>query len=92
MRMRQIFIGVFLKTSFLSVPPPFESSLIITLQFFLSRNTLIVFYSQFCYITPHQAVMRKLDEKQTAVMVRNAATGTDIRRERIMSTVRKSIE
>ncbi|XP_065208062.1 protein argonaute-2-like isoform X2 [Planococcus citri] len=42
---------------------------------------------EFCAITPNQSVMRKLDEKQTSNMVRNAAKGTDIRKGRIMDTI-----
>lgn len=56
----------------------------------LKEHPLTYYFSiQICTIVPGQAVQKKLDEKQTASMIRFAATGTEERKQKIKNAVDK---
>ncbi|XP_064212606.1 argonaute-2b isoform X2 [Tribolium castaneum] len=52
------------------------------------RESKILLPLEFCTVVGGQAINRKMNENQTSAMIRKAATSTDVRKDKIMQTLR----
>jgi len=67
-----------------------------TLMCYSYSEAVCVFFSSFffsflrqlCWVVKSQVINKKMNEKQTSNMIRNAATSTEVRKRKIMDAVR----
>ncbi|EFA11590.1 argonaute-2a isoform X1 [Tribolium castaneum] len=55
-----------------------------------SRQREVLIPLEFCTVVSGQVVNRKMNENQTSVMIKKAATSTDVRKDKIMQVLRKA--
>lgn len=54
----------------------------------MTRETPIYLPSELCWVVKSQVVNKKMNEKQTSAMIKNAATSTEVRKRKIMEALR----